>query len=99
MELLVFLAARLSHASKRISYIENICKVGRDNNISSVRVLCNQRAVTAHCDDPVLQEKQSEQIMHLFQDPNILQQPGLGCCTLGTLLQFTVLLKANTHSQ
>lgn len=78
IELLVFLAARLNRASKRISYIENICKVGRDNNIPSVRALCNHRAVTAHCDDPALLRKQSEQTMHLFRDPNILQQPGLG---------------------
>lgn len=79
IELLDFQTVRLSHASKRIFYIENTSKVGRANNFASIEALYNQRAVTAHCDDLALPRKESEQRMHLFQDPNILRWPRFGC--------------------
>lgn len=75
----MFLAVKLSHASKRIFYIANISKVGRANNFASVEALYNQRAVTAHCDDLALPRKESEQLLRLFLDPNILRWPGFGC--------------------
>lgn len=47
--------------------------------ITSVEALYNQRAVTAHCDDLALLRKESEQLLRLFPDPNILRWPGFGC--------------------
>lgn len=65
IELLIFLAVRLSHASKRIFYIENISEAGRANNFTSAEALHTQRAVTTHCDDLVLLREESEQLRHL----------------------------------